>query len=478
MEPRGTRASLATAGAVALSLVGWLALPPPASAQTAQPWIQAELTVQQVCVFDVPQADVLIDNQPAGTVGTGHPCLNLNPNGDDPPPFSLVPGTTIQAAGRELVVADVGITYADAATDAAWGWIQQGATVDVQFYDEAWMDPPEDTQTIVDEGDGRWSTTTSVDLLDDQGQVNAVVRDGDGDATYASREVRDPWIGANADEEHVILSSFPARAQADISVGGEQIGSLTLDGNGDAATEGDSLGGFDLRVGQTVAVTADGISDDLLLVDVTGRLDADADLIFGQAPPGSTVSAEIWDHTDWASTQASQNGAWSIDTFATWGYHLQRSDLGDLKVADDDGDSTMRNLPTPMAGFEVTFFQNTYGSDGWWGISGTSLPQNTPVAIDVAGTPFDCPNEGAVTDESGGFWCSDLPAPAVGQTVTVTAGELTRTLTVEALTMDVLHVGGYPSGTADPGTDLLVVRDWDDGNGAWVTSGPDGAWAA
>ncbi|MGZ4149685.1 MAG: PxKF domain-containing protein, partial [Actinomycetota bacterium] len=46
------------------------------------------------------------------------------------------------------------------------------------------------------------------------------------------------------------------------------------------------------------------------------------------------------------------------------------------------------------------------------------------------------------------------------------------------LTMDVLHVGGYPSGTADPGTDLLVVRDWDDGNGAWVTSGPDGAWAA
>jgi hypothetical protein len=441
----------------------------------------------QVCVWDAGTADVKVNGEYAGTVSQSEACLNLNPAWDDPPPFDLAPGASVTVwAGDvqidELIVVDLGISYVDAAADTARGWAAPGATVQVWFFERDGDWPPAEV-TAEAGAAGQWLAASSVDLAVDQSRVTARIADDDGDVTQVDRQVAQPRIVANADDEWIGLSAFPARETATVALDGEPIGSFGLDDRGDAWL-GDQIDGLRLDVGHTIHVEVGAIAKELVIVQLTASADPATDTIGGTAPPNTEVRVEIWDHTDWASTTSDGTGAWSIDTMDVWGYDLQRGDIGDVSVADADGDATMRNWPTPTPSIAVTFNAEGYGTGGWWMIAGDTLPPATPLTIDVDGTSFACPNEtpeGEVplTGEDGAFWCTDLdPVPGVGDVVTVTVGDMVRAITLRPLEVDVLTAGGAPSGTTTPDTDVSVTLNWDDQQGAWVTSDGTGLWTS
>ena len=185
----------------------------------------------------------------------------------------------------DLTIVDVGVTYLDGIAMTATGWVEPGATMQVNFMEEAWTDPDE-TLTITDEGDGLWSATAT-ELLSGPAQVGVSVYDTDGDYSSANRETDDPNITVFFDSDSIDMGGFPANADGEFFVDGTSMMTFTFDENGHAQFDPDQTDWFDFQTGQHVRVVGGSVEDDVILADpITSTMDVDADLISGTAPSG------------------------------------------------------------------------------------------------------------------------------------------------------------------------------------------------
>jgi len=474
---------------VAFTMMGWLAIAPPATADPATVTIQVVREAGQVCVRGITSAEIRLQDTAIGTATTSDPCPNLNPSGEEPPPIDLAPGLIVSvwedgSKLDDLTIADVGITYVDASTATATGWVQPGEEVQIQFLREEWGSPDK-TQSISDEGDGRWSATEAT-LQNDLAQVSASVFDDDGDFSGANRGADIPSITVFLDSDVLELHGFPPGTGGEAFADDTSVIEFTFDENGNARFDADEIGWFDFMTGQLVRVVSGSVTDELVLAgEITSTVDVDTNVISGTAPANAPIGlsiSDVWLEED-PTTTSDGSGAWSIDTTSV--YDLKESDGGFVWVTDEDGDQTAQEWPTPeplTPHIDLTYYYDPYG--GWWSIGGEGFDRFTEIQMDIAGEPFTCPSEVPegepwLTDPYGNLGCGDLwQMLEVGQTITVRVADDSDALTVRPLTVNPLIEGGTPSGTTEPTTEVTV---WIDGGWGFIetttTSNAEGVWS-
>jgi len=149
--------------------------------------------VEEFCAWGLlgsQPREVRLDGEPVGEVWQGQECLSLNPNGEQPPPVDLAAGKTISVwdgATRldDLVIADIGVTYADAIPTAPGAGSSRSARPRSASRRTGTVSPStwSRSTTPTATAGGMPSTTAVepiVDLRDGQSQVVARVYDGTG----------------------------------------------------------------------------------------------------------------------------------------------------------------------------------------------------------------------------------------------------------------------------------------------------------
>ncbi|MEW6241935.1 MAG: PKD domain-containing protein, partial [Chloroflexota bacterium] len=247
---------------------------------------------------------------------------------------------------------------------------------------------------------------------------------------------------------------------------------------------------IDILPGFVVTATDGSTSKQHTVLDLafTG-IDVDADTVNGVGVPDSPVN--VWTCDDFGCVNreefADQDGNWSVD-FSVPGDQdweqatadLQYGSWIDSSVGDDDGDSTMFGLNVPSYTLHaVPTHPEVHGHD--W-------PQGADVTL-IIDDDTDPDNgvlytqtKNADDDPWCGYPCFDLAGVfdlQVGQYVTMTDGDVSKTVQVSVLTItEVDYENDILRGIADPGSRVAVNIWSQDGLARYVTAQPDGTWEA
>ena len=212
---------------------------------------------------------------------------------------------------------------------------------------------------------------------------------------------------------------------------------------------------LELEIDQTVTVT-DSVTTkvhivrDLHVTDV----DAEADLVFGTAPAGSTIEVRVFDmerdYEDFPirTVVADRTGQWTADfseavanTLPGSAFDIVEDVVGEARITDLTGDATHRYWTYGETAFAV------YPDEL---ITGFNWAPNGEVTITVEGSKYK-----AETD-SHGYFTADVKASA-GDTVEVTDGITTKQHVVTALEVtEVDRDNGIISGTAEAETTVYI----------------------
>lgn len=381
----------------------------------------------------------------------------------------LVPGMRVVAddgvVTKDLVLADVSIGTVDRLADTVSGGAPAGSTVYVDLWDRF---AGQSFDTTAGAGNS-WTLDVS-GTYDIAGgtEVQASVRDDDGDTTSANRQP--PRIDANLSYDSVGGEGFAPNGTVTVTIrqtaGGTELYSGTT-----PTWEDGSYGldrqqhGVDLEPGMQVVVTDGTDTKDLTLVPFeVVSVDPASDVVSGTGPAGEEVFVSIWDRNDegWQSVSADGSGDWSVDF--TGMIDLTSNAHASGSVQDADRDQTMADRSAPSLSGNLT--TDTVHGEGFEG--------NGSVTVTVGTTDTAVPTngDGSFDFDPG----SDLVA---GLTIGATDGTTTRSLTLAALTVDAIDAAADTvSGTAPSGTEVLVsVFHPYEGNEMTVTA-VGGSWTA
>lgn len=390
-----------------------------------------------------------------------------------------------------LQLSSLDVTAVDPGTATVSGIADSGSTVHV------WIDacdPPCDTWPTADAA-GNWSVSFSGIFEFVPGEwYSSAQYDDDGDETMVPWQVRDPRFEANITGNWISANEFPAHTDVTAYVYETDAKSdlrfdLTLptDESGHAWFDFWDLGLGELVPGNFVEVVGGGYSKDLTILALTlDVFDPDMDVIAGTAPDGETVRVDAcneiipdveWDCTNEEDTAVA--GAWSV-TFSDF---LDSETWFAAFITDDDGDSTMAELPwVPTPYLVASPVHDEIDAWGW------ELGEILNLLIDDPSTPED-PDFSATTEVVVPDW---NPNDVVGMfefgreydldrghIITISGGGIEKVHEVIHLYVDTIDLAtDTVSGTAEPLSEVIVTVDDVEGAELSVEADEFGNWSA
>ena len=396
--------------------------------------------------------------------------------------YDLVPGQAVTVSdgtsARSTVIAAVAVSATDPSADTVSGTAAPGSVLQVGF------DGPEyySMQITVDDG-GNWVAdfTGQRDLVPGS-QGNVRQDDGDGDGTHIRWRAANPHFKVQPDQDLMWGHDWVyGGSQVEIGI---TRGSVTttffadLDAGGNFNT-GDL--GYDIQSSDSVTVT-DGASIKTHIVtelQVT-TIDTTFDTIGGTAAPGTEVWIDVFGTNRARRVTANGSGYW-LASFGTpageedWqqAWDLKLGDNGHAEQNDDDGDVTWVNWRV-----RVPVFRVNAGGDNLWGNDWLPAGQLT---IKIGNPAAPAYQTSVVADPSGNLNAPDIGYDIqVGDLVTVSDAEKTKSHTVTALAVTVLNVDAdVVGGTAQPNAPVFVnLNAPDGGRFRNVTADGSGNWSA
>lgn len=355
---------------------------------------------------------------------------------------------------RTLVLEDLTLDDVDYDEEIVSGTATPGAAVDVRA-DEAFR---RTTAT-----GGYWSVDLSPTDIDYGSWVSAEIQDADGDATQADAgeppsvhgSVQRDWVrgsGFGAGDVTITISDTPGGAvlfSGDVPVAGDEWFHLDADGGH----------GVDLERGMEITATGGGITKVLMLEDLTiDEIDYDAETV-----SGSASASPVYVYANAERQAAVTGGAWSVDFSPgdiNYGTYIS------AEIRDGDGDSTDTDqgiVPAVHGSVQRDWVRGEGFAPGELDLT---IAEGTTVLWRGRIEYYDWFH----VDRDGGHGVDLEP----GMKVTVTDGEVTKSLVLENLTIDdVNYDTEIVSGTATPGA--LVSVDAAD---TWAqTIATDGTWS-
>jgi Ca2+-binding RTX toxin-like protein len=274
------------------------------------------------------------------------------------------------------------ITSVDAADDTVSGTARPGDDVFVVL--QGSNVSPENFSAyhaeVQADGSGAWTVDFGArgadvpDQLQESTSITATTTDDDGDSTSANLPPGCPRLGhgwscliiGSIESDSISVVGFTPDSEVSFEVfdrrGGTSIHgpvAETSDRLGNAGIDFGVNPGPDLVPGTYIQVTdqATGTVKDLELVELfVDRVDTDADVVEGRAPPGTSVQVGGLLPT------ADSSGFWRAD-FRAVGVDITLQDFFAAFVHEDDGDSTADVLGAPIPGCQADA-DTTCGSAG------------------------------------------------------------------------------------------------------------------
>lgn len=328
-----------------------------------------------------------------------------------------------------------------------------------------WGDP------VIADAEGDWSMDYSV-LTDPVIDIRpgdmggAIQADDDGDQTQVYWRVNDPWLQAYPAGEMVYGHDWVPGSLVTVNIDdpvGEDMTTVVIAGEDGFVDLG--VAPFDVQAGQTVTMT-DGVFTKVHLVTslTVTRVDAETDVLSGGADDGARVYCEVWDDHRYREVTADTEG-WLVDfTQATgeeWDQQpldLQKRMAGRVWERDDDGDTTAVDWRVFDTRFAAELTDDLV--EGWDWTPGGQV-RVTIDFLDSGMTQYV--SDWFAVDSDGYFRIEGLPDISVGDAITVTDGDVTKTLVAYDLTLDgVDRAAGLVWGTSPPHATLM---GWIDGAG-------------
>ena len=243
--------------------------------------------------------------------------------------------------------------------------------------------------------------------------------DDDGDATVVSRQVPNPHIIVNLNDDYVYCGEFLPITDIGLLINDVPVILGTSDENGNLVFDNQ-----DIQPGAKVTVT-DGVTTKVLdpVSDMTiTDVDADADTVSGTAPAGTQVEVLVvsdnkWSNQLWVTAAFDTSTTWVADLGAN-GWDIQAGNFGWADIFDEDGDYT---------GVSWDYLEPTFDvdpdSDGVWG---GGWPVNSTITLTIGTDVF-------TSGSDGNGWVDFGQVPLdlqVGNTLTLSAGGYSKTHTI------------------------------------------------
>ncbi|MBI9045017.1 MAG: hypothetical protein JEZ06_11055 [Anaerolineaceae bacterium] len=407
--------------------------------------------------------------------------------------FDLQPGHVVSltdgVTSKIHTITNMTVTAVDEIANTVSGTAEAGTEVQLWLHEVCCLDI-----SAVADGSGNWTASFNgvYDLVAGTGGA-AVQFDEDGDYTYEDWYLPNPVIEADPFDNRVFGFDFLFGAEVSISIDDPSNG--TGEDYSDTQTAeytpwnpeqtwvnfqfGDS---FDLQSGQIITLS-DGVSSKTHTVTSLSitTMDDTANTLSGTAYPDSEV--RLWIHEEEGSeisviTDGSGNWTASFEGI----YDLVLGTGGAAIQEDEDGDYTNANWWIPNPSIEAAPFDDRVFGYGFpYGIDVTLSiddPSNGP-GIDysdietVGYAPWD-PEEPWVDFQFGGSF--DLQP---GHIVTLTDGDIIKTHTITNLTVSTADaISDAVSGTADPGSEVMIWLHEVEGIDVSVIADGSGSWTA
>jgi hypothetical protein len=515
-HPRGLLAGL-TAAALALTMTGIA----PVAGQEPDVHIEVDIVANMIIGFGFSgPVTVKVDGgDPGGEIeyDEGSFTLYLHPEWSDdidleaPQSVEVSDGTTT----KSVTLAALALTGWDFAANTLSGTTNQEANVLARAWNATGAGFTQASPTGP-------SWTVDFDLGDDQHDLRVVDSlevqqfDEDGDATTVTGVAAGPRFVVGLEVQEVQGLDWPAGSSVTLTIDTPPLGSVDWTGTttpGDPqsnwlyGTSGQGGAYFDLNATSTqvrpgdVLTMSDGTTTKVLDVPplTTDVPDVHAEVVSGTAtlPADSfltVVGDGNWTHAPQHEATVT-DGAWSA-SFAGDADYSMADTVPYAWITDLDGDTAESMAPRPQVWIDPS-------TDRIWALDIGEVGGGADVTLELARagtqvftdtvTPENLLTRGSWNLDMWATPAGSLARPAValfdlsrvhdvqgGDVVTVTDGEVARTVTVAHLTVD----GANPateivSGTADPGSDVgLHLGDGEGGYwGYEATPDTSGAWS-
>lgn len=515
-HPRGLLAGL-TAAALALTMTGIA----PVAAQEPDVHVEVDIVQNTISGFGFPgPVTIEVDgNDPGGELDyqDNSFTLYLHPEWSDD--IDLVAHQVVEVSDatttKSVTLADLAITGWDFTENTLWGTTNQAANVLTQAWNATGAGftqaAPTGTEWIVD-----------FDLGEDQHDLRVVDSlevqqfDDDGDATTVTGVAAGPRFVVGLEVQEVQGIDWPAGSSVTLTIDTPPLGSIDWTGTttpGDPqsnwlyGTGGQGGAYFDLNATNTqvrpgdVLRMSDGTTTKVLAVPTltTDVPDFEAEEVSGTAtlPADSfltVVGDGNWTHGPQHEATVT-DGTWSVSFAGDEDYSMTDT-VPYAWITDLDGDTVESMAPRPQVWIDPS-------TDRIWALDLGAVTGQADVTLTVTRGGAEVLTD-TITPENlltRGSWNLDMWAtpsgslarPAVsrfdltgaldvqgGDVVTVTDGQVARTVTVANLTVDSANaVTEIVSGTADPA--VTVGLHLGDGEGGYwgyeATTAADGVWS-
>jgi hypothetical protein len=416
-----------------------------------------------------------------------HTFLSMNfPEGCD-----VVPGDPVRMTDGSLTIThtvqNLAVTGVDELGDTVSGTADPFAEI------HAWPHTTGEEVVIAADGDGNWIADFSdiFDLIPNE-CGRAEIRDEAGNGTAVDWCVPDPHFTVYLEWQFIEGWEWPVGSLVTLTIDDPATGEASdhemqgvvepSDGGPNASTVGFDLTGlYVVKPGDVVTLSDESISRTHVVRNLTvTSADASSNLVRGTADPGATISVFPHDSGDaWQLVTADAAGQWQVDFSDS--YDLLPGNTGAALIVDENGNATEVGWNAVQPRVLVNI------GDDWM------FPQDFPANSDISFTIYDSPGgsllwgpEVKVTNEAGESFlnASEHGLDLVpGNYIAVTAAGVTKDLTLEAITFDILDLAsGHMSGTAPSPSGRAVwvgVRLPDDSFwGELVSTDADGNWSA
>jgi len=408
---------------------------------------------------------------------------------------------------KSHTVTSLEVTGVDPDADTVYGMAEPGGQINVgihcpdcsgrsEFVDAtgSWV------ADFSQHGDEDWEQNTFDLHPGDRGDANQC--DEDGDCTQVEWWIPNPTFGVRANDDRIEGWEWPEGATLTITID-DPVTSVNPDASRTATVgtpewdpnrtwfELHLWDVIDIQPGFLVTVT-DGVTtkEHTVLDLVFTEIDIDADVVYGFGVPNSLVNVWICDDNGYCVNReefTDNEGNWSVD-FSVPGdqdWEQETADLGpgswiDSSQSDEDGDQTLFGMNVLNYTLHaVPTYPEVHGHDWPEGADVTLIIDDD---TDLANGALYTQTKNADDDPWCGYPCFDLAGVfdlQVGQYVTMTDGNVSKTVQVSVLTItEVDHENEVLRGIADPGSRVAVNIWSQDGLARYVTTQPDGTWEA
>jgi hypothetical protein len=328
--------------------------------------------------------------------------------------------------------------------------------------------------TVTANSSGVW--TTDFDSLVDispGASGSATEYDGDGDATQVNWYLLDPYFIVRPNSDYIVGVDWTPSTAVTLRIDGNLIATETSYEWGDVYFDDID---FDIQPGQTVVLSDGNYTKTHVVIDLAvTSYNTTANTLSGTADPG-WLTIEAYDESSWEQkdVEANESGEWTT-TFSS--VVVDIGTLATIYQSDDDDDQTeiFWFIPDPHI---WAYPQNNY-------VYGTRWPANAEITltIDAARESWtETANEyGNVYFDLDDF---DL-LPAHELEMIDASGTYLQTHRVRDIKVTVIDLeADTVSGTADPGSELIVCAEIDTGQ-YWTrvchtvdADGVSGTWQA